>query len=198
MNNKRNQFPIVNDNEPIIQPMKEMSLYEEEDLITNIHGSYHDKNYHDTADHFESIVQLKMETKTKQSQVSKDAGQSYAQLARQAARDDVRKKRQAYFDMDKKIPSKPVFKKQLAASLPKKPNVRATNDLKELANRLRQETYILAELPRTYTEPKNEPVKSGQKNSYDFLKKSQIYNPKERQIRAERTVAQELNLTRLD
>ena len=35
------------------------------------------------------------------------------------------------------------------------------------------------------------------KNNYDFLKKSQIYNKKNKQTEQERQVAQELNLTRI-
>ena len=45
----RNQrrFPFVADGEPVSNPPKVMALYENEDLITNIHGAYQDKNYDD-------------------------------------------------------------------------------------------------------------------------------------------------------
>lgn len=200
MTNFRNQFPLVQDNESVVEPVKSMELYEEEDLITNIHGSYHEKNYSDVVEEItlDRGDQFYGKSSFSQKEAIKDAGKSYAELAREAARDDVKRKKQAYFDMDKKIPSKPVFKKQLEASLPKKSASKSFGDLKVLADKLKQENYIIAELPRTYTEPKNEPVKKGQKNSYDFLKKSQIYNPREKQIRAGHTVAQEFNLTRLD
>ena len=44
--------------------------------------------------------------------------------------------------------------------------------------------------------PKNQTEKA-KKNNYDFLKKSQIYNKKNKQTEQERQVAQELNLTRI-
>lgn len=41
------QFPLVADGVPIIDTAKQMALYENEDLITNIHGYYQDKDYDD-------------------------------------------------------------------------------------------------------------------------------------------------------
>ena len=67
-----------------------------------------------------------------------------------------------------------------------------------LANRLKQDTYILAEVAPTYQQPSNPSRKNVKKNSYDFLKRSQVYNYTERQIHREHRIAQELNLTHLE
>ena len=66
------------------------------------------------------------------------------------------------------------------------------------SDHLHQDTYILAELPKNYSEPKNPSRKENKKNNYDFLKTSQIYNQKEKQEYQERHVAQELNLERFE
>ena len=67
-----------------------------------------------------------------------------------------------------------------------------------LANRLQQDSYILAEVAPTYQQPSNPSRKNVKKNSYDFLKRSQVYNYPERQTYREHRVAQELNLTHLE
>lgn len=67
-----------------------------------------------------------------------------------------------------------------------------------LANRLKQDTYILAEVAPTYQQPSNLSRKNVKKNSYDFLKRSQVYNYPKRQIHREHRIAQELNLTHLE
>ncbi len=67
-----------------------------------------------------------------------------------------------------------------------------------MADKLRQEDYILAELPIVYQEPVNASRKSSKKNNYDFLKRSQIYNKKENQSHKEAFFAQELNLSRFE
>lgn len=67
-----------------------------------------------------------------------------------------------------------------------------------LAERLQQDTYILAEVAPTYQQPNNPSRKAVKKNSYDFLKRSQVYNYPERQSYREHKVAQELNLTHLE
>ena len=50
----------------------------------------------------------------------------------------------------------------------------------------------------TYQQPSNPSRKNVKKNSYDFLKRSQVYNYTERQIHREHRIAQELNLTHLE
>ena len=67
-----------------------------------------------------------------------------------------------------------------------------------MANRLQQDSYILAEVAPTYQQPSNPSRKNVKKNSYDFLKRSQVYNYTERQIHREHRIAQELNLTHLE
>ena len=66
------------------------------------------------------------------------------------------------------------------------------------AQKLHQESYILVDLPKVYHKPEPSKSDKSQKNTFDFLKRSQVYNHKERQERRERQVAQELNLTRFD
>jgi hypothetical protein len=64
---------------------------------------------------------------------------------------------------------------------------------------LHQETYILADIKPEYKVPNNaEQNRKNNKNNYDFLKNSQIYNRPDSRQRSERKVAQELNLTKID
>ena len=71
------------------------------------------------------------------------------------------------------------------------------SELARFTSQLRQDSYILAELPQVYSEPQNQ-IEKPKKNSYDFLKTSQIYNRQDYQEQKERQVAQELNLTPFD
>ena len=68
----------------------------------------------------------------------------------------------------------------------------------KFSKNLSQSHYILAEEVGQVANPtpKNQTEKA-KKNNYDFLKKSQIYNKKNKQMEQERQVAQELNLTRI-
>ncbi|MGZ7236403.1 hypothetical protein ACXWOK_09420, partial [Streptococcus pyogenes] len=88
------------------------------------------------------------------------------------------------------------IKAEPTAHLVKKRNEHLT----QLADRLRQTTYILADMPAVYSLDKEDRGKevNQRKNSYDFLKKSQIYNYPERKINQERRMAQELNLTHME
>ena len=66
------------------------------------------------------------------------------------------------------------------------------------SKKLSQSHYILAaEINHIYTDTDEKQVPSPKKNNYDFLKKSQIYNKKNKQREQERQLAQELNLTRI-
>lgn len=120
--------------------------------------------------------------------------EALADLARRAARADLKKKRQALVTAEK-----PLFQRAQSAkvSQERQPASQATG-LAKYAQRLRQEDYILAELPKTYEQPTNPSTKGGKKNSYDFLKRSQIYNHRDNQLNKERQIAQELNLSRLE
>lgn len=189
------RFPLVADGEPVSNPPKTMALYENEDLITNIHGTYHDKDYDDVTKDYNFVGKTEKDAERVRT-VSE--GKSYAELARDEARRDIKKKRQAYLSNEvKKMPSKTAFQQQLKATLPKTP-AKLTNKLSHLTEKMHQEDYILAEIPVTYKEPDNTSVPKPKKNNYDFLKRSQIYNKEAQQSQREHRMAQELNLTRFD
>ncbi len=189
------RFPLVADGEPVSNPPKTMALYENEDLITNIHGTYHDKDYDDVTKDYNFVGKTEKDAERVRT-VSE--GKSYAELARDEARRDIKKKRQAYLSNEvKKMPSKTAFQQQLKATLPKIP-AKPTNKLSHLTEKMHQEDYILAEIPVTYKEPDNTSVPKPKKNNYDFLKRSQIYNKEAQQSQREHRMAQELNLTRFD
>lgn len=188
----RNQrrFPLVADGEPVSNPPKVMALYENEDLITNIHGDYRDKNYDDVTKDYNFGDKDKNDASANQ-------GKTYAELAREEARRDIRKKRQAYLSKEVKKPSKAAMQQQLKTPLSKRA-VKPKNDLSHFAEKMHQDDYILAEIPVTYKKPDNSSTVKPTKNNYDFLKRSQIYNKEALQSQRDHKVAQELNLTRFD
>ncbi|MBZ5797022.1 hypothetical protein K8353_44005, partial [Burkholderia contaminans] len=127
-------------------------------------------------------------------------GKSYAEVAREEARADLKKKRSAnYLTQDFSL-----ARRHSQPSLVRQGNQPTTPFQKEnpgefvkYSQKLTQSHYILAE--EVHSIPtKNEEVSAPapKKNNYDFLKKSQIYNKKSKQTEQERRVAQELNLTR--
>lgn len=188
MTRPQRSFPLVADNEPVITPPRVMSLYETEDLITNIKGHYQDKIYADE----EEQVKVSDEV-TPESTPSKLVFEP-AERARQEARADLKRKRQALLAHEKVMTpksSETVVRRQKTVALP-------STGWGEYAQSLRQESYILAELPQTYQEPDNPSTQAVKKNSYDFLKRSQIYNQEDNQRQKERRVAQELNLSRIE
>ncbi|MBT0890807.1 hypothetical protein KJR23_01850 [Streptococcus lutetiensis] len=192
----RNQrrFPLVADGEPVSNPPKVMALYENEDLITNIHGAYQDKSYDDVTRDYNFVGKDEQDASRIESVTQ---GKSYAELAREEARRDIRRKRQDYLSKEVKAPSKAALQQQLKATLPKK-TAKPTSSLSYLAEKLHQDDYILAEIPVTYKKPDNSSTIKPKKNNYDFLKESQIYNKEVLQSQREHKVAQELNLTRFD
>ncbi|WP_324609586.1 hypothetical protein [Streptococcus equinus] len=189
MRNQR-RFPLVADGEPVSNPPKVMALYENEDLITNIHGDYRDKNYDDVTKDYNFGDKDKNDASANQ-------GKTYAELAREEARRDIRKKRQAYLSKEVKKTSKAAMQQQLKTPLPKRA-VKPKNDLSHFAEKMHQDDYILAEIPVTYKKPDNSSTVKPTKNNYDFLKRSQIYNKEALQSQRDHKVAQELNLTRFD
>lgn len=196
VNRNVRHFPLVADGEPVSEPQKTMALYENEDLITNIHGIYHEKNYTDVAEDYHFVDKIEKNTERIK---TVNAGKSYAELAREEARRDIKRKRQAHLANDlRKMPSKVTFQQQLKATLPKTSAKTTTNQLNRLTDKMHQEEYILAEIPVEYKEPDNSVVPKTKKNNYDFLKHSQIYNKETQQTQREHQIAQELNLTHLD
>lgn len=194
-------FPLIADDEPVITPIREMQLYDTEDLIMNIHGVYRDKDYQDVTRDFQFVKDIATAEKTEPERVATiEAGKSYAEKAREEAKRDVKQKRQAYLTKESKpqeklshaTEQKPVTIQSKAKTLEE------LTGLAKAAAKLQQENYILAELPRHYKQPDNVATTKPKKNNYDFLKKSQIYNYQENQTKKERQIAQELNLTRFD
>lgn len=190
------QFPSVDDNEPIVGTPVIMNLYENEDLITNINGLYQDKDYSNPSHSIGQVDSLPNQRLAVDREKTINEGKSYAELAREKARRDVKEKRQNYLLNEVKKPSKATFKKDLQATAVEKAS-KYDNDFSRYGEKLKQEQYILAELPTIYQKANPEP-KTNQKNNYDFLKRSQIYNKKENTAQKEHRIAQELNLTRFE
>lgn len=200
------QFPLVADGEPLFGERPVMALYEETDLISNIKGPYQERDFSQTKSEQTTWEQADSRVEEMQPELlpplfearpsafSRRERQlqqkTQGQLAREAAREDVKRKRSAaYLVDDKPHLSQTILKKAKPAQDP-------VSSLPQLADRLRQDTYILAELPQVYAldKPSREQASNQPKNSYDFLKKSQVYNYPERQKDREYQMAQELNL----
>lgn len=207
---KEKTFPLVSDDEIMLSEMPRMNLYDESDLISNINGDYVDKNYLE----WEPIVKKIADSQVKEgkayqatsaipsTEVAKPAPKSYAELAREEARADLKKKRSAAYltsDFITKKRSHPAVNKANTA-ISHQPTAFFQKEngsgLSKYSRNLKQDHYILADIKVNTSLPKESPKKS--KNNYDFLKTSQIYNKKELQNQRERRIAQELNLTRLE
>lgn len=186
-------FPLIADGEPVITPGKQMRLYDEEDLITNIKGAYQEKDYE--TDHADGVL-----LPDDRISYSRRPEKSYAAKAREEARLNLKKKRQAYINTEPRFPSNGLLKQAKVA--PISPYSKEVTDekmaLTQAAAKLHQETYILAEIPKRFEQPQNESKQKPTKNNYDFLKKSQVYNYPENQRQKEHHVARELNLTHFE
>lgn len=200
---KQDRFPLVSDDEIMLTKMPVMDLYDESDFISNIKGDYRDKNYLEWSpiNEEETLVSPVVNKESKSSPEPKKVEKTYAELAREEARADLKKKRSAkYLTQDVSH-----TRRHNGSTLVRQGNQPTAPFQKEnpgeftkFSKNLSQSHYILAEevgqvanpTPKTQTE-------KTKKNNYDFLKKSQIYNKKNKQTEQERQVAQELNLTRI-
>ena len=202
---KQERFPLVSDDEVMLTEMPVMNLYDESDLISNIKGEYRDKNYLECAPIAEETPVKPIEKqveKTKKAPLGvKKEGKSYAEVAREEARADLKKKRSASYLTKDITPtrrhSQPSLVRQ--GNQPTAPFQKENpGEFVKYSQKLTQSHYILAEEVKSIS-TKNEEVAAPapKKNNYDFLKKSQIYNKKNQQKEQERQVAQELNLTRI-
>lgn len=220
----KNQFPLVADGEPIIEFAPKMNLYENEDLITNIHGFYQDKDYQILDNRLDHTVEPFAKANRRQ---TIDAGRDYAEKARQKARQDLKDKRQERIAKEMSYVKKSTNKiiqsdRDVVKTSPisPKPSVHSSlsggglrtnytepsvkqvkkrqSEWSHLSDKLRQENYILAEIPVMYKEPGQNSQKKVEPNNYDFLKRSQIYNNQETRLQKEKRIAQELNLKRLE
>ncbi len=200
---KQDRFPLVSDDEIMLTEMPVMDLYDESDFISNIKGDYRDKNHLEWSPITEeSAVSAPVASqKPEPAPEVKKVEKTYAELAREEARADLKKKRSAkYLTQD-------VSHTRRHSSLT---HVRQGNqptapfqkenpgELAKFSKNLIQSHYILAEEVGQVANPtrENQSAKA-KKNNYDFLKKSQIYNKKNKKTDQERQVAQELNLTRI-
>ena len=202
---REERFPLVSDDEVMLTEMPVMDLYDESDFISNIKGEYRDKNYLEWAPITEEKpvkpIEKPVEKPKKSGLGVKREGKSYAEVAREEARADLKKKRSASYLTKDITPtrrhSQPSLVRQ--GNQPTAPFQKENpGEFVKYSQKLTQSHYILAE--EVHSIPtKNEEVSAPapKKNNYDFLKKSQIYNKKSKQTEQERRVAQELNLTRI-
>ena len=200
---KQDRFPLVSDEEIMLTKMPVMDLYDESDFISNIKGDYRDKNYLEWSpiNEEETVVSPVVSTESKPSPKPKKVEKTYAELAREEARADLKKKRSAkYLTQDvshtrRHNGSKLVRQGNQPTAPFQKEN---PGEFVKYSKNLSQSHYILAEEVGQVANPtpKTQTGKA-KKNNYDFLKKSQIYNKKNKQTEQERQVAQELNLTRI-
>ena len=202
---REERFPLVSDDEIMLTEMPVMDLYDESDFISNIKGEYRDKNYLEwtpiTEEKPVKQIEKPVEKPKRAGLGVKKEGKSYAEVAREEARADLKKKRSASYLTKDITPtrhhSKPSLVRQ--GNQPTAPFQKENpGEFVKYSQKLTQSHYILAEEVHSIPN-KNEEVSAPapKKNNYDFLKKSQIYNKKNQQKEQERQVAQELNLTRI-
>ena len=192
------RFPIVADDEVMLTEMPVMNLYDESDFISNIKGDYQDKNYLEWSPITEEKKQEEVKPLVKPIEKKE---KSYAELAREEARADLKKKRSArYLTQDvshtrrQTKPSRVRPENQPTAPFQKE----NPGEFAKYSQNLSQSHYILAEtVAQVASSAPNSEKSHPKKNNYDFLKKSQIYNKKENQSEKERKIAQELNLTNM-
>ena len=202
---REERFPLVSDDEVILTEVPVMDLYDESDFISNIKGEYRDKNYLEWAPITEEKpvkpIEKPVEKPKKAPLGVKKEGKSYAEVAREEARADLKKKRSASYLTKDITPTRRHSQPNLVrqGNQPTAPFQKENpGEFVKYSQKLTQSHYILAE--EVHSIPtKNEEVSAPapKKNNYDFLKKSQIYNKKSKQTEQERQVAQELNLTRI-
>ncbi|MGW9909065.1 cystathionine gamma-synthase [Streptococcus sp. 151470009-6] len=200
---KQDRFPLVSDDEIMLTEMPVMDLYDESDFISNIKGDYRDKNYLEWSPIVEeaSVVAPVVSKKPEPAPEVKKVEKTYAELAREEARADLKKKRSAkYLTQDvshtrRHNGSTLVCQGNQPTAPFQKEN---PGEFAKFSKNLSQSHYILAEEAGQVATPSLEnQAGKAKKNNYDFLKKSQIYNKKNKQSEQERQVAQELNLTRI-
>ena len=200
---KQDRFPLVSDDEIMLTKMPVMDLYDESDFISNIKGDYRDKNYLEWSpiNEEQAVTPSAASKESEPVPEPKKVEKTYAELAREEARADLKKKRSAkYLTQDVNHTRRHSSSTHARhGSQPTAPFQKENpGEFAKFSKNLSQSHYILAEeVGQVATPtPKTQTGKT-KKNNYDFLKKSQIYNKKNKQTEQERQVAQELNLTRI-
>lgn len=192
---KQVRFPIVSDDEIMLTEMPFMNLYDESDLISNIKGDYQDKNYLE----WSPITTEKKPLVQASDKLPEKKEKSYAELAREEARADLKRKRSAkYLTQDVSFTKryKPSNNVVRQANQPTAPFQKENpGELLKYSKRLRQDQLILAEFESAGEPEVAEPTEK--KNNYDFLKTSQIYNKDQHKLKPQ-PIKQELDLTHLD
>ncbi|WP_049496632.1 hypothetical protein [Streptococcus pseudopneumoniae] len=202
---REERFPLVSDDEVMLTEMPVMDLYDESDFISNIKGEYRDKNYLEWAPITEEEpvkpIEKPVEKPKKARLGAKKEGKSYAEVAREEARADLKKKRSASYLTKDITPTKRHSQPNLVrqGNQPTAPFQKENpGEFVKYSQKLTQSHYILAEEGGNIsTQAESKATLNPKKNNYDFLRKSQIYNKKNKQKEQERRVAQELNLTRI-
>ncbi|WP_219137746.1 cystathionine gamma-synthase [Streptococcus mitis] len=202
---REERFPLVSDDEVMLTEMPVMDLYDESDFISNIKGEYRDKNYLEWAPITEAEpvkpIEKPVEKPKKGRLGAKKEGKSYAEVAREEARADLKKKRSASYLTKDITPTKRHSQPSLVrqGNQPTAPFQKENpGEFVKYSQKLTQSHYILAEeVGNISTQAESKATSNPKKNNYDFLRKSQIYNKKNKQKEQERQVAQELNLTRI-
>lgn len=195
MERRFSQFPIVSDNETVISPIKEMDLYDTGELITNIRQGYRRRSH--LPSQAPVMTERRSERKFLAQKTELYSEPVYKSQSREIAKQDIKEKKRAYLTTDTKKHS--FVLRQDKTPVSTKVSTEHLSVIGRAAAKLEQDEYILAEIPRSYRQPDNmDAAAKPKKNSYDFLKQSQIYNYPENQVRKERQVAQELNLTRFE
>ena len=202
---REERFPLVSDDEVMLTEMPVMDLYDESDFISNIKGEYRDKNYLEWAPITEEEpvkpIEKPVEKPKKARLGAKKEGKSYAEVAREEARADLKKKRSASYLTKDITPTKRHSQPNLVrqGNQPTAPFQKENpGEFVKYSQKLTQSHYILAEeVGNISTQAESKATSNPKKNNYDFLRKSQIYNKKNKQKEQERQVAQELNLTRI-
>lgn len=181
------QFPLATDSEPIFEDRQPMNLYEESDFISNIKGDYQEKSFYDWA----PISTAKLENKELPVE---EEFKTDAALGREKARESVGQKRSAsYLQDDPDQIFRQDLKRRLEQVKPMRPlQEKASSDYRKYGQKLSQDQYILADL-RGRTKKS---AKKTNKDSYDFLRNSQIYQEKEEKVTPRQT-NQELDLRKL-
>lgn len=202
---REERFPLVSDDEVMLTEMPVMDLYDESDFISNIKGEYRDKNYLEWAPITEEEpvkpIEKPVEKPKKARLGAKKEGKSYAEVAREEARADLKKKRSASYLTKDITPTKRHSQPSLVrqGNQPTAPFQKENpGEFVKYSQKLTQSHYILAEEGGNISpQAESKATSNPKKNNYDFLRKSQIYNKKNKQKEQERQVAQELNLTRI-
>ena len=96
---KQDRFPLVSDDEIMLTKMPVMDLYDESDFISNIKGDYHDKNYLEWSpiNEEQAVTPSVASKEPKPGPEPKKVEKTYAELAREEARADLKKKRSAKY-----------------------------------------------------------------------------------------------------